>query len=51
LLHYNVSHPANEVVSYLDMDFHGFLFKKSPYMGYPSDEIDAKWEGLDQCKC
>ncbi len=41
-----MSAPALPHISYEIVTFQGFT-AKSPYKGYPTDEIDSRWEDLD----
>jgi hypothetical protein len=41
--------PANSVVEYEQKHFTAALFTKTPYMGFPTDETDRKWEELYNC--
>lgn len=38
--------PAQDVIEYQVKDFDLWFIEKSPYMGYPTDEIDKRWEDL-----
>lgn len=41
--------PANSAVEYEEKHFTAALFTKTPYMGFPSDETDRRWEELYNC--
>ncbi|KAH8897419.1 hypothetical protein GQ53DRAFT_838034 [Thozetella sp. PMI_491] len=38
--------PAREAIEYMIVDFESYFVNKSPYMGFPDDDIDARWESL-----
>ncbi|GAB7336039.1 hypothetical protein MBLNU13_g08855t1 [Cladosporium sp. NU13] len=39
--------PANSAVEWIpEQKFRAALFNNTPYMGYPTDEIDARWSAL-----
>jgi hypothetical protein len=47
---YRPKAPANSEVEYVPTVFSSALFNGTAYMGYPTNETDALWEDLYNCK-
>jgi hypothetical protein len=42
--------PVNHLIEYHVTNISTGFMTKTPYMGFPNDEIDGMWEDLYQCK-